>query len=258
LLLVQHLDPAHESLLAEILAKKTAMPVSKVTEGMVLTITDNGLGIAPANLPRIFDLFVQADTSLDHSQGGLGIGLSLVRAIVESHGGRVEAKSPGLGQGSEFSIRLPLLPEAPTTLKAQPTPESLEQPSASRRILVVDDNQDSVDSLAVLLQIWGHTVEIAYDTSSALEAARTFRPEIALLDIGLPGMTGLELARQLRALPGLAGLYLVAVTGYRRKEDWQATLASGFHCHIVKSVDPEALKTLIASFEMDKFPVSPH
>jgi two-component system, chemotaxis family, CheB/CheR fusion protein len=216
----------------------------------VLTITDNGIGIAPTILPRIFDLFVQADTLPDYSQGGLGIGLTLVRAIVKSHGGRVEAKSPGLGQGSEFSVRLPLLPEAPATLKAQPTPESLEQPSASRRILVVDDNQDSVDSLAILLQIWGHTIQVAYDASSALEAARTFRPEIALLDIGLPGMTGLELARQLRALPGLAGLYLVAVTGYGRKEDWQATLASGFHCHVVKPVDPEALKTLIASFEV--------
>jgi two-component system, chemotaxis family, CheB/CheR fusion protein len=216
----------------------------------VLTITDNGLGIAPAILPRIFDLFVQADTSLDHSQGGLGIGLTLVCAVVESHGGRVEAKSPGLGQGSEFSVRLPLLPETPTTLKAQPTPESLEQPSASRRILVVDDNQDSVDSLAFLLQIWGHTVEIAYDPSSALETARTFRPEIALLDIGLPGMTGLDLAQRLRSLPGLANLYLVAVTGYGRKEDWQATRAAGFHCHVVKPVDAEALKTLIASFEV--------
>src|SRR5918999_2546639 len=128
---------------------------------------------------------------------------------------QVKAKSPALGQGGEFSVHLPLLREAPTTLKAQPMPESLEQPSASRRILVVDDNQDSVDSLAVLLQIWGHTVEVAYDASSALEAARTFRPEIALLDIGLPGMTGLELARQLRALPGLAGLYLVAVAGFK-------------------------------------------
>jgi CheY-like chemotaxis protein len=163
---------------------------------------------------------------------------------------QVKAKSPGLDQGGEFSVHLPLLREAPTTLKAQPTPESLGQPSASRRILVVDDNQDLVNSLAILLQIWGHTVEIAYDASSALEAVRTFRPEVALLDIGLPGMTGLELARQLRALPGLASLYLVAVTGYGRKEDCQATLASGFHYHVVKPVDPEALKTLIASFEV--------
>jgi two-component system, chemotaxis family, CheB/CheR fusion protein len=163
---------------------------------------------------------------------------------------QVKAKSPGLGQGGEFSVHLPLLREAPTTLKARPTPESLEQPSASRRILVVDDNQDLVNSLAILLQIWGHTVEIAYDASSALEAVRTFRPEIALLDIGLPGITGLDLAQRLRALPGLANLYLVAVTGYGRKEDWQATRAAGFHCHVVKPVDAEALKTLIASFEV--------
>src|SRR5262249_41559222 len=170
----------------------------------VLRVRDTGIGIAAEMLPRIFDLFVQAERRLDRSQGGVGIGLTLVRRLVELHGGRVEAHSEGLGQGSEFVVRLPVLAKgpagAPTWAETDPGPA----PAAPlRRVLVVDDNVGAADSLALLLEMAGQEVRVAYDGPTALRVAREFHPEVVLLDIGMPGMNGYDVAYRMRREDGL-------------------------------------------------------
>ncbi len=207
----------------------------------VLTVTDNGIGIAPDLLPQVFDLFVQGDRALDRAQGGLGIGLSVVKRLIEMHGGRVSVASSGVGTGSTFEIRLPLIeaPDAPSIAPAAPT-------FASRRILVVDDNQDAADSLAMILELEGHDVATVYTPQAALARVPTFQPDVALLDIGLPGMNGYELARRLRALPGAATIRLIALTGYGQAEDRERSRAAGFDGHIVKPAELRALQQVIA------------
>ena len=192
------------------------LTVQQEGEEAVLRVRDTGVGIAPEVLPRIFDLFTQAERSLDRSQGGLGIGLALVQRLVEMHGGTV-AVSSALGQGSEFVVRLPVVsppqPQAssPPTETAQPTDPSL-------RVLVVDDNVDTVTTLAMLVTESGHDVRTAYDGSAVLEAALDYRPNVVLLDIGLPGLNGFEVAKQLRQQPALQNVVLVAMTGYGARE----------------------------------------
>lgn len=216
---------------------------------MVLGVRDSGVGIAPEVLPHIFDLFTQADRSLDRSQGGLGIGLSLVRHLVEMHRGTVAVHSGGLGRGSEFTLRLPVLlspvghePPAPTRPASGGAP--------GRRILVVDDNHDSADILARLLRTSGHEVRTAYTGLTALDLG-DFLPEVVLLDIGLPEIDGYEVARRLRRLPRLEGVTLVAMTGYGRDSDRQLAREAGFDTHLTKPVDfvkvQELLTTLPAS-----------
>jgi signal transduction histidine kinase len=213
---------------------------------IVLHVRDAGIGIAPEMLPQVFDLFTQADHPPSLSQGGLGIGLTLVRRLVEMHGGKVEAYSEGLGKGSEFVVRLPALPDAhPST--GERKKDAAAGPAPARRVLVVDDNVDSADSLAELLRVWGHEVQAVYDGSQALAAAPGFRPEVALLDIDMPDMSGYELARQLRTRDGLDGTAYVALTGYGQEEDRRRSAAAGFRAHLVKPVDPEALRQLLAT-----------
>jgi CheY-like chemotaxis protein len=212
----------------------------------VISVRDSGIGIAPEVLPRIFDLFTQADHSLARSQGGLGVGLTLARRLVELHGGTLTATSAGLGQGSEFCIRLPVLPTTVAEIDTRAErAAALDGPP--RRVLVVDDNADAADSAAMLLRLSGHQVEVAHDGHSALEAARAFRPEIVLLDIGLPGMNGYEVARELRSRPENRGLVLAAVTGYGQDEDRRRAHEAGFDYHLTKPLAPGVLTSFIAA-----------
>jgi len=198
----------------------------------VLLVRDTGVGIAPELLPRIFDLFTQAERSLDRSQGGLGIGLSLVQRLVEMHGGRVEVYS-ALGQGSEFVVRLPVM-VTPATQPPSTSKESAEPTGPSRRVLVVDDNVDAAQSLALLLEESGHVVQMAFDGPTALEIALDYQPNVVLLDIGLPGIDGFEVAKRLRQLPDLGSVVLVAITGYGQVIDKKRSQEAGFDHHLVK------------------------
>jgi signal transduction histidine kinase/AmiR/NasT family two-component response regulator len=224
---------------------------------VVFRVRDNGIGIPPEMLSRIFDLFAQVDHSLDHSQGGLGLGLTLVRSLVEMHGGSVQAMSDGLGRGSEFIVRLPMVKLAPAQMSAamavpDSTDEEKEQLRAfTLRVLVVDDNVSSAHSMAMVLKLEGHDVEVSHDGGQALEAVRRFRPEVVLMDIGLPGMDGYEVARRLRRDPELgAGIALLAaVTGYAEDEARRRSREAGFDHHLVKPVDPDAVLALLASLE---------
>jgi PAS domain S-box-containing protein len=209
----------------------------------VVRVADTGIGIPAEMLPKVFDLFTQVDHSLDRAQGGLGLGLALVQKLVELHGGSVEAHSDGPDKGSEFVVRLPLPAEA---VHVQPRPEQVSPVrSATRRVLVVDDNADAVASLALLLRLAGHEVRTAGDGPAALELAPRFRPEAVLLDIGLPGMDGYEVARRLRALPELKDVLLMALTGYGQEEDRRRAREAGFDHYLTKPVEPAALQRLL-------------
>ena len=207
----------------------------------VLTIADNGPGISSDLLPHIFDLFVQSARTLDRSQGGLGIGLSLVKRLIEMHGGRIAARSPGPGEGSIFEIRLPLSLQDIETSRESP----LAMPGA--RILVVDDNADAADSLGSLLQLEGHTVLVTYTSTDALAKLAEFKPDIVLLDIGLPEIDGYEIARRIRASPDHRHVRLVALTGYGQADDRQRATTSGFDAHLVKPVEFSALQRVLAA-----------
>jgi PAS domain S-box-containing protein len=209
----------------------------------VLRVRDTGAGIPPDLLPRVFDLFVQGERSLDRAHGGLGIGLTLVRSLVERHGGTVEAASEGLGRGSELRVCLPLLPGPP---REAPAPAAAPLEKETVRVLLVEDNEDAAAALAELLRIWGHRVEVVHEGASALQAARTEPPHLVLLDIGLPGMDGYEVARALRETPGLAQVSLVALTGYGQDSDRVRSSLAGIDHHLVKPVDPDQLRRLIA------------
>ncbi|MGH7383907.1 MAG: CHASE3 domain-containing protein [Candidatus Rokuibacteriota bacterium] len=214
---------------------------------VVITVRDTGAGIHPELLPHVFDLFTQADRSLERRQGGLGIGLTLVRRLVEMHGGRVEATSAGPGLGSEFTIRLPRLAADDPEAEAL-APAVADRPAGpARRVLVVDDEPDSTDSLALFLRLRGHEVRTAHDGPSALEEISRYRPDVVFLDLGLPGMSGYDVARRVRMLSDGAPLRLVALTGYGTDGDRRQTRDAGFDVHLAKPVDPQALDALLAS-----------
>jgi signal transduction histidine kinase/DNA-binding response OmpR family regulator len=205
-------------------------------------VSDSGVGIDPELLPRVFELFVQSDRTLDRAQGGLGIGLAVVKRLIEKHGGEVTAQSSGAGGGSTFIVRLPRI-ERPAVL-AQ---EACEPASTSLKIMIVDDNTDAADTLASLLQMQGHETHALYSGREALQRVLSLHPDVALLDIGLPEMNGYELARRLRAMPQLKGLRLIALTGYGQGEDRQRGQAAGFDEHLVKPVELDALGRALQS-----------
>jgi PAS domain S-box-containing protein len=212
---------------------------------VVVAVSDTGIGIPPDKLASIFDMFAQVDQSLEQSQGGLGIGLTLVKRLVEMHGGAVEAESAGPGRGSAFTVRLPVEPQG--TEVAAPPPEAPQQPALPRRILVVDDNRDAASSLALLLQIAGNETHLAHDGAAALDAAERHRPDLVLLDIGLPALNGYEVCRQVRAQSWGREMVLIALTGWGQDEDRRKSREAGFDGHLVKPVDYPALLDLLGS-----------
>jgi PAS domain S-box-containing protein len=215
---------------------------------VAVRVRDNGIGIAPEMQGSIFDLFVQADQGAAHAQGGLGIGLTLVRRLVEMHGGSVSVSSPGLGQGSEFVVRLPAMPGARDDIHrpAEGSAAPVQAAAELRHLLVVDDNEDAAESLAVLLRLGGHEVRVAHDGPGALQAARERPPDLVFLDIGMAGMDGYEVARRLRQEPGWGQRRLVAVTGWGQDEDRRRAQEAGFDYHLTKPADPVALQKLLA------------
>lgn len=212
----------------------------------VITVEDTGVGICPEILPHIFDLFTQADRSLAHAQGGLGIGLTLAQRLVEMHGGTITASSEGLGRGSEFTVRLPLIPsERPMT--GPPSQVQVASSPARLRVLVVDDYADAAESLGVLLRSIGHEVAVAEGGLEAIERASALQPQVVLLDIGLPDLDGYEVAKRLRELPETQQAVLIALTGYGQPEDRERSKAAGFDHHLLKPVDLDVLSALLAS-----------
>ena len=206
------------------------------------------MGIPPEMLSRVFDLFTQVDRTLDRSEGGLGIGLTLVRRLTEMHGGSVEAFSPGQGQGSEFVVRLPLAYGETPSSAPSATAAKGEEPAAlsSHRILVVDDNRDSADSLAKLLRLFGNDVRTAYEGRQAVLVAQAYQPDL-VCSISVCRMNGYEVAKQIRSLPGMPEATFVALTGFGTDEDRRQTHADGFDHHLVKPVDVDALRALLTS-----------
>lgn len=235
---------------------KIWLTVEREPSQIAFRVRDSGIGISPDMLSKIFELFMQVDGSLDRTEGGLGIGLTLVRRLVEMHHGSVQASSSGLGKGSEFVVRLPLLKTSPATSEqpgwlpngvAQETKDGISATRPFRRVLVVDDNRDSNESLATLLKLNGHQVETAEDGPAALTAARAFHPEIVFLDIGLPKMNGYDVAKRLRQEPGLNQMSLIAMTGYGQEADRRRSQEAGFDGHMVKPADPIEIEKLLAA-----------
>jgi PAS domain S-box-containing protein len=208
----------------------------------VIRVRDNGIGIAPQTMPRLFEMFAQAEDSRSRSHGGLGIGLALARRLVELHGGRLEANSAGRGCGSEFVVRLPLAPAARSRSRSDRAPAASRK---RRRVLVVDDNVDAARTLQALLHELGHEADVAHDGQAALAAAREQRPELVLLDLSMPGMDGLEVARRLRQQPGMNGTRVAAVTGFGQEADRRRTREAGFDEHLVKPLSPEDLRRVL-------------
>jgi PAS domain S-box-containing protein len=229
------------------------LKVRREDDRAVISVRDNGLGIRPDMLPRVFELFTQIDRHAGRSNGGLGIGLTLVKSLVEMHGGTVVAHSDGVGRGSEFVIRLPLAPAA----AAAGHPEAEIRPStvlAARRVLVVDDHRDSAQSLGMLLKLLGADVQVVYSGPDALEAMAKYKPVAVLLDIGMPGMDGHEVARRIRQQPEYRDVTLIALTGWGQEDDRRRSKTAGFDFHLVKPADVSALQTLLISLDDRKGP----
>jgi signal transduction histidine kinase/ActR/RegA family two-component response regulator len=221
-----------------------------------VAVRDSGAGISPEMLSRVFDMFTQGKRSAKRNPGGLGIGLTLAKNLVELHGGRVEAHSDGPGRGSEFTVRLPYAPAA-----REAAPRAGRAPAAGslarQRILIVDDNRDSAESIALLLKLLGADVRMTFDGPSALAAIDGYRPDVVLMDIGLPGMDGYEVARRIRQRPEFANLTLIAITGWGQAEDRLRSRAAGFQHHLVKPADPGALQVLLNELDAKRHALGP-
>ena len=216
--------------------------------GVTIRVRDNGIGIAPEKLSRVWDLFVQVDDSPQRSRSGLGIGLALVRDLVKRHGGTVEAESEGLGRGSIFTVRLPRAVGAhPVAIQVQEA--TVEQAVAGRRVLIVDDNVDAAETLAMMLELLGQTTRQAHDGTSALRAVADYNPELVFMDIGMPGLSGLEVASRIRRDLEMSEAYLIALSGYGTEEDRRKSLYAGFDRHLVKPLDPSTLPAILAAAE---------
>jgi PAS domain S-box-containing protein len=224
---------------------------------VVVTVKDNGAGIPPDKLNSIFDMFMQVDKTSDQSQGGLGIGLTLVKRLVEMHGGSVEPRSAGEGLGSEFVVRLPVLAQS---AEGEPNGGVVESSGGSaaagveRRVLIVDDNRDSAESLAMLLEITGNKTFVAHDGLEAVEAAEQHRPDVMLLDIGLPKLDGHEVGRRIREQPWGKDIVVIALTGWGQEEDRRKSQEAGFNGHLVKPVDYDELLALLARLTNNRHP----
>jgi CheY-like chemotaxis protein len=226
---------------------RISLRVEREGDQAVIRVSDNGIGIAARELPRIFEIFAQVDRTLDSTSEGLGLGLTLVKKLVELHGGSVEARSEGLGRGSEFVVRLPLQSGARAPKAPREPSIATKTAAKARRILVVDDNRDVASSLAVVLELMGHQVETVNDGLAAIEKAVAFHPDVILLDIGMPGLNGYEVARRIRE-QGQEGLVLVALTGWGQEEDRRLSHEAGFDVHLVKPVDMDALIKVFDGF----------
>ncbi|MEX2496740.1 MAG: ATP-binding protein [Woeseia sp.] len=230
-------------------AGQISLHAELVDDNAVVHVRDNGVGISAALLPKIFELFVQADKSLERSQGGLGLGLTVVKNLVQMHGGKVEVRSGGPDQGSEFIVCLPALSRlgSAKTSPDDESPGTTGPASGVRRVLIVDDNKDAALALAMLIRGWNHEVRLANTGPEALELGASFRPEVVLLDIGLPIMDGYEVARKLRSRPETAQCRLIALTGYGRDEDRRRSRAAGFDEHVIKPVSADVVRKLLDS-----------
>jgi two-component system CheB/CheR fusion protein len=209
-------------------------------------VRDSGIGIDAELLPRIFELFTQGNRSLDRSQGGLGIGLTVARKLVEMHGGAISASSEGLGKGSEFTVRLPAQAARPTEPPPTITPVS-QLGSPALRVLVVEDNVDAAESLAILLRMFGHQPHIAHTGMAGLDAASIYHPDVILLDVGLPGMDGYEVVRRLREQPASKDVPVIAMSGYSMTDDGTSVRGASFDQYLVKPVEPEKLQEVLLS-----------
>jgi signal transduction histidine kinase/ActR/RegA family two-component response regulator len=214
-------------------------------EQALIRVQDQGVGISEEMLAHVFEPFTQIDRSIDRSEGGLGLGLALVRSLVELHGGSVQAQSGGIGKGSEFIVRLPAL-SSDSVRRLESRPKAASPKSQPRRILIVDDNIDAGDSLAVLLRLTGHEVSVARNGTRAIELVHDLQPDVGILDIGLPGMDGYELARRLRNEPHGRSMLLIAITGYGQEDDRKRAKQAGFNHHLTKPADPVQLAHLLA------------
>jgi CheY-like chemotaxis protein len=212
-------------------------------------VKDSGIGIAAEMLPHVFEIFSQAEPALVRAQGGLGIGLSLVKGMVELHNGNIEVRSGGLGRGSEFLVRLPIAGPPLVRESAPPREEPEHEVTAKRRVLIVDDNRDSAASMAKLLRVMGHEVDTAHDGEQAVEMAGAMRPEVVLLDIGLPKMNGYAAANTIRQQPWGKKMILIAVTGWGQEEDKRKSKEAGFDQHMVKPIDVRSLMKFLSELE---------
>jgi two-component system CheB/CheR fusion protein len=231
------------------------LAAERAVDEVVVRVSDDGVGIPESALPLVFEPFVRVGQSLRASGSGLGIGLTLVKKLVELHGGSVTARSEGPGKGSEFVVTLPVHVQGPAASVDEPAP-SVVAP-APLRILVVDDNRDLALGIEKVLQALGHDVRLTHDGPEGIDVARRFHPHAALVDIGLPGMDGYEVARQVRQDPTLRDVLLIALSGYGREEDQRRAMGAGFDYHFVKPVNPERLQELVASRGERRSPARP-
>jgi CheY-like chemotaxis protein/anti-sigma regulatory factor (Ser/Thr protein kinase) len=221
--------------------KTIRVAVAPEGEDALLTVSDEGAGLAPGSAERMFDLFVQGERGLDRAAGGLGVGLALVKRLTELHGGTVAASSAGAGRGTTFVVRLPAVLPSAQSQAAQATPRV-----AAKRILIVEDNDDARHMMHEVLAFGGHDVREARDGATGLALAAESRPDVALIDIGLPDLDGYEVARRLRAAPGGRRMGLIAITGYGQAEDQKRAYDAGFDAHLTKPVAPERLRQVMA------------
>jgi len=224
---------------------RISLTVAREGDEAIVRVRDNGIGLGVEMLPRVFDLFAQEDRSLDRSQGGLGIGLTLVRSLVQHHGGSIAAESAGPGMGSEFTVRLPVLPDEAASAQDTVVDSSATSPPRLQRVLVVDDSRDAATSLAQVLTLWGHEARVAHDGSEAIEATMGETFDVVLLDIGLPGMDGFQVAKKIRERLGPDSPMLIALTGYGQESDFARSRGVGFSDHLVKPVSLDRLQALI-------------
>ncbi|HUG36972.1 MAG TPA: ATP-binding protein, partial [Candidatus Limnocylindrales bacterium] len=227
---------------------RVTISTSRAGISAILRVTDTGSGIRPATLPHVFDRFTQEPQALDRSRGGLGLGLALVKRLVELHGGTVSAASAGPGRGSEFTVRLPA--RAAAASDGAPATPPAPSPAVRRRVLIVEDNADAREALRLMLVLTGHEVEEAADGPTALEKLAAYRPDVALIDVGLPRLDGYQVARLARQRDETRDLFLVALTGYGQEEDRRRALDAGFDRHLTKPMDFDALNDLMRAAEL--------